>query len=605
MEFSSHILPKEFLAQVIVGIQILLFVVWLGFLLVTASKKRATLSQIEECEDVEELKVFTLNKYSLAESEQITNANNPLSKAALFFDEFCEYKIKKPSPLYKHLKAIFNAGYAESQIQVDALLSNTSGRLTKSDSWLRSVLSLFIILGLLGTLLGLAESLSQLSTVSLGNAESSNESLKKGLEVLLSKLGGAFAPSVCGVLLTVVGMLIFAAYLRWSTYPVLQRLEYETLTNWYPTLVPTPSQRVYEKLRLTEQTARNVEKLVETVQANTGELAQNIQAANAALVPLNEAAHHIGSTCYELNGFAFSFAADLKEISAQFHTSVDTLKPLSSSLTHLYEKMTEESSQFQLTVKQTLDDSQEFRKQVKEEFDRQSGQTQKMLESLKLYESAYLKSRQTTDEKFTETLTAAETALLNLAQQNEVFVRGLIEAVGDPLREDLMRELGTISAKSNEKLDEITISSSKKLGELSQDIKETLTTVSRSIDSVANRLETLETPIKGAAASIATTAINTTISMDATLTNFASSTQAWLTGLRQEFQTQNDHHESQSNNLASLNTNIGGLILEMKNLSEKLEGFATRPIARTRLDGDGHFSQPKRKRLLSRLKFWS
>ena len=603
MDFSSYIIPKEFWAQVIVGAQLALFGVWLVSLLIGGIRKRRTLSQIEKLENVDILRTYTLNKYSFAETEQITNANVLTTKARSFFDQFCKDRIKESSPLYKHLKAIFSAGYTESQIQVDALLGNTERRLTEGNSLLRSVLSLFIILGLLGTLFGLAESLSQLSTVSLGNAEFSNESLKKGLETLLGKLGVAFAPSIWGVTLTVIGILIFAAYMRWSTFPVIQRLEYETLTNWLPNLVPTPSQRVYEKLRLTEQTAQNVEKLVETVQTNTGTLAKNIESANSALSLLDEAAQNIGGSCYELNRFASDFTNNLKDFSTRFQTSVETLAPFSDSLTQLYVKMSEESTQFQQNVKQTLDDSQKFRAQVKEEFDRQGGQSQQMLESLKLYETAYLASRQTTDEKLNETLTAAETALHNLAQQNEVFVRGLIEAVGNPLREELIQELGIISVKTNDKLDEITTSSSNKLEDLSQNIGLALSTVSQNIEAVANKLETLETPVKKTADAMDITSKKTFQSMDATLNNFGGRTETWLTELRQEFQNQNNHHESQSNNLTSLNTNINSLIAEMKNLGTRLGNYSNKPAYKPRSNGNENVPPPK-KTLLGRLKFW-
>lgn len=604
MEISPHILPQEFWAQVIVGTQVVLFALWLVFLLVAARRKRAILAQIDVSEDVSALKEYTLSKYSGAEAGQNPAVGSAPPSPKVFFDQFCADKIKKSSPLYKHLKAIFSAGYAESQIQTDALLNNTSGRINKADHGLRYTLSLFIILGLLGTLVGLAESLSQLSTVSLGNADASNESLRRGLEVLLGKLGGAFAPSICGVFLTVVGMLIFAAYLRWSTYPVLQRLEYETLTNWLPTLVPTPSQRAYEKLRLTEKTAQNVERLVETVNTNTGELAKNIQSANAALAYLRGAAGDVGRACSELNVFATRFARDLGTFSERFQTSVETLTPFSDSLARLYAKMSEESSQFQQTVSQTLNDSRAFREQTKEEFDRLSAQTQRMLESLKLYETAYLESRQTTDERLSRTLAAAETALQRLSQQSDSLVRGLIEAVGNPLREELVRELGVISTRSNEKLDEVTASSGKQLADLSRDMKEALAAVSRSVESVTTKLETIETPLKGTAESIATTARKTTVSMDATLTNFDSRTREWLSAIRQEFQTQNSLHERQANDLASLNENLGSLIPALGNLGAKLESFANRPIHVTRSNGGGGVEPPRAKRFISRLKFW-
>lgn len=585
MDFQSFINPTEYWARVVIYFQIGLFILWVIFLFVSIFRKLTILSKIKQCEDVGDLQVFILNKNSNPETSQLGAGNVLPVKAATFFDNYCKDKIKPSSSLYSHLKAIFTTGYNESQMSTDALIKNTAARLTSGNLAFRSILSLFIILGLFGTLIGLSESLSHLSSISLGDAEFSSQSLKNGLETLLGKLGGAFAPSIWGVTLTFVGIFGFALYQWLLINPLLQLLEYQTVTNWFPNLVPTPSQRVYEKLRLTEETAHNVEKLISTVQTNTGALAQNIENANVRLSDLDAASQTIAGSCVNLNHFVGIFTENLNAFATRFQTSVDTLAPLSDTLKNLYTEMNQKSDEFQQAVKQTINNSQDFREQIKTEFDRQSQLSEDMLKSLKLYETAYLESRQTTDAKLTETLVAAETALNKLAEQNEEMIRGIVKSVGDPLRSELISELGEVSARTNTKLDEITESSNTKLDEFAQKLEQVLGGVSENVNLVAAKLETIEIPIRNTVESMDASAKRTFQSADSTISFINARNDQWLSELKQEFAEQNTNHQEQINKLVNLNSSIESLTSGMQYLGEKIStikltsnGSPNRPI---------------------------
>src|SRR5215213_3327216 len=148
MDLSSYIIPKEFGAQLIIGIQAVLFLVWFVLLLVIGIKKRIMLSHIAKLENISGLRQLINDSYTVEATEgHPIDSASLLSKTNTFFKNFSRGKISESSPLYEHLKAIFTAGYMESQLNIDALIKNTSERLTVSNLWLRSVLSLFIILG--------------------------------------------------------------------------------------------------------------------------------------------------------------------------------------------------------------------------------------------------------------------------------------------------------------------------------------------------------------------------------------------------------------------------------------------------------------------------
>src|SRR5258705_483725 len=103
--------------------------------------------------------------------------------------------LKKDGPVALHLRAIFEAGWNESQLDVRALIQNTSNVFLRGNNLHRSLLSTFIVLGLLGTLFGLADALSSLDVLTK-NGELNSAELNAGLKILLGSLKSAFAPSI-------------------------------------------------------------------------------------------------------------------------------------------------------------------------------------------------------------------------------------------------------------------------------------------------------------------------------------------------------------------------------------------------------------------------
>lgn len=538
MDIYSYLFPTEIIAQIVILFQFVFFIFWLFYLFISqlAFLKKMS-SELSNSEDINELSGLLRKRYlqNNETSEEMTMVSPKEADSKL--KNFCkEKKVSENSPIYKHLRAIFFTGFNESQMNVETLIKNTTNRIVARQTTLRYLISLFIILGLLGTLAGLASSLYELSSILPGTEQLSDEDLKNGLKTLLGKLSGAFTPSLLGVIFTVLTMVVYT-FLQNYGYRIIQRLEHQTLTNWIPNLIPTPSQRLLDKLYLSEKqmeknfaAAEKVAEFAAQVGSETSELGTNIKNANSSLKDLTETAARLGE-------FTTTFTQNLDNFALNFKDSVDRLSPVTAGLTELYQKILDDSQKFQENVKQTLDDSQTFRSHVQEEFGQQSKQLETLFNSLKLYETAYLENRQSTDEKIQATLSAAEKALDNLSQQNELFVRELIETVGKPLREELKTELVNVT----EALNQITNDSNTALGTLSQNI-------GSEIQSVATKLGNLHNPIEDAATFI-----------EATSTGFESRTQNFLEKIRQEFQNNNQYIENGNINLEKLNNSIENL----------------------------------------------
>lgn len=538
MEIFDYLNPTEFYALILVYCQWGFFALWFFFIVKNIFRLMKIKKDIKNCGNIGRLVEITRRRYDRVNDEAATKSSSDKS-AISSVDRFLDAcKVSEKSPVHTHLQALFLAGLKESEIDVPSLIDNTNSRITAPNSSLRSLLSLFIILGLLGTLIGLAATLSHLS---LGNEQLTSTILEQRLQELLGRLGSAFAPSILGVILTVLGVLFFFSfYLRRFSMPVCELLERYTLTNWAPNLLPTPNQLLVEKLQLSEQ-----------------QLRANIQAAEevakAAPKIKNEAESLEKSVANARNTFSEldSAAGKLFEFAKLFNESIRQLPAFQDELRTVSEKMTEDSKLLTSTVTHTLNGNKEFQADVKKHFNSQneffnqqyvaqSTQIANILETLKLYEDAYVSNRQSIDGKLEETLSAARQAFEQLSKQNETIISGFTDSIGEPLRESVVERLGALDP---------------------------------ALDHIAKTLKQMNLPLQEASDKISATVVNFDKRTDKLLKELHHDFNEQIQELRNEFKELDGKRQVQLENLQSLNEGINKLTSEFSNLSQKLERF--------------------------------
>lgn len=655
--YSKYLFPSESekIAYIVVWTQIIGFGIWCLILLIIAFISGRNWWRLRKCRDVNVLADFLRQNYG-----QRDNENNNLSslinddEAEAAFNGFCkDRKLPKRSPIYTHLKTIFFAGLKESQLDVTALIKNTGNRFSTNNATLRAALTLFIIAGLFGTLFGLADSLSQLSTIVAGNKELNNVVLSDALKTLLGKLGGAFAPSLWGVGFTIIGVVLFSAYLRIFSQRTNERLERQTVSDWIPRLMLNSSQQMLEKLRLSErqmmnnfEAANKVAEFAEQIKGDVSGLTSNIQNANSSLSQLDEAVGNVTEASRGLIKFSDDFTQTLNGFANKFQTSIDTLSPFGEKLSNLYTQVKEDSTYFQTKIDKTVEESRNFRDvtleesaslrtQIKEYFDRQSRQSQKILELLELYRAAYLENSDAIDRKLQETLSSAKSALDNLNLQYDVLIGGLVEKFGNPIREQLQNDLtkmtstlSEISSEITKNLNDVSAASGIKLDgvsnninlslrgvaqvidanlrDISQNIHTNLKEVSQTMDTNLKEVsQTMDTNFKDVSQNIDTNLKDVSRNIDANLknvsenikevegdlrrlqdpveksaraidstaTSFYTQTEKFLEQIKREFQTQNQENGNQNTNLADLNTGIQNLVIGLQSLGEEIKTY--------------------------------
>lgn len=468
MNALSYLQPENQIANWIVAILLILFAIWLALLVYGGLQLMKQRRRMSQCDEVEGLAqpwraASGVEGASLAPKEE-----SQVRKQV--FKEFCDKKkIEENSVVARHLKSIFEAGCEESRLEIGGLIKHTTNELFQWNGLLRSVLATFIIFGLLGSLFGLADSLSHLT---LGVGTQSNEQLSQNLADLLGKLKSAFAPSICGILLTILGVFFYTLYLQLICSPIRNLLESMTLNIWVPKLFPTVTQKLQETLLHSErqmkrsiEAASRVAEFAESIEQGGGALKQNLDEANKTLALVTMSAKMIGN------------------FTEKFTESVTALSGFQLELRKLYESINQESKVFQADVKANIEKAEVFYENSRKTIDNQHQQLEAALKGLAAYETAYIESRQRLDTSIEEVLAQAKKAYEDIGQRNQEIV----EALGNPLREEMKKSLSEVA-------DTLAVQLRKIQGEFIKfdaPIKSAADKVAGALESVVKRTETL------------------------------------------------------------------------------------------------------------------
>lgn len=515
MDFFSYLYPQEWVSQIVVGIQVAAFLLWIISLLYFWMRDVRLRNAVEHF-DISDLRLGT-------------------GKAD--GDLFSRVDLKKPGgldipskALRYHLRTLDAFGKTGKTLDVESLIRNTTNRLTLNNAWLRSTLSLFIILGLLGTLWGLASSLDQLSSMTGTESQITNETLGLGLSTLLGKLGGAFAPSIFGVFFTITGVLMFALYIRTASMPLAAAVERQTVTYWAPGMVRNESDAAVMMRKNIEAAVQvgsaaqsigtNVEKLVWTLNESLpavisaltdsiGEISEKLRNEATGLsdeiLNARESLKALTTASENLNGF-----------SETFRKSVEKLYPFSDAaeLRAIYEKLLARSDKI-------LQNHDAFQETVLGELANITEQKALFNSGLDKFQKSVSTASNSIVDEIGGTSAAAKDAFSRLSEQNENVIRELVDQVGSP-------------------------------------IAAILEPIPGSMEGFNREVRRINTPLEGVKDSIASSSLK--------VVEYAA----------QRMNNIEDKLQAQVTNLDALASSINNLVPKVEVLSERIDGFNTK-----------------------------
>ncbi|MCI0489787.1 MAG: hypothetical protein L0229_24620 [Blastocatellia bacterium] len=543
MEILRYLQPDNPIAWAIVTILQILFGVWMVLLGCWWRRLVIHKNQMRQSAEVrllaEALRGIESNPGEGYESGSGQSSHSVIVNVELReskFREFCEDRnIKEESLVARHLKPIFDAGCSQGRLEVSELIKYTTNELFKINGLLRSLLATFIVIGLLGTLFGLADSLSQLSPISPGVSVQSNEQISTGLTLLLIQLKSAFAPSIWGISFTIIGLFIFTLYLQLGCSPVRKALEHLTLTVWVPQLFPNTSQRLQETIQLSEEQIRKNLESIQTVAVFAQSIQNEIGGLNESFKAASKSLRLLEKSSTQINTFADKFVEGAKSLAS-----------FESELRALYQQMIDDSKAFHESVEGSIKDSEVFHNRAQEILDNQHKQLQVLLTALKTYEDAYIDSRTQIDSRLEEVLSAAKNAFDDIGNRN----REMVEAIGNPLREELVENLG--------------------------EIQNTLTV---QLKSIKDRIGTFDVPIKTASENIAGS-LETVVRRTESLTQeLQREILKQNEEVQREILKQDEKNREQLKNLGEVNKQITSLLEELKRTRE-FQGAQSQTVSR-------------------------
>ena len=266
-----------------------------------------------------------------------------------------------------HLRNILMAGLFASRLEAEALIKHTELKLFNESIRLKNILSTFIVIGLLGTLIGMSESLGKFSDEAINVTK-----------LVSQDLPSAFIPSIWGVLSTIVGMLFYSRLVHSYYTPLKTNLEHATLNSWIPQLCPTVTEIIVDKLednalRIEKQfaDAATVAQFARDVQKELAPFRESIRNADQALKRVEPIIDESEVAVKLLNGYADK----LTKSSDNFSATLDKFSFLEERLALGYDALTVAndahsrqlsiwSSQFQALVEKNNDQAAKIDNQI-------------------------------------------------------------------------------------------------------------------------------------------------------------------------------------------------------------------------------------------------
>ena len=561
--FNKYLFPENPIASGIVIFLIFCFCIWLVGLIVYWNRLLKKSKQIENNQNIHPL-VIARQERDVGHED-----SDPKTDTDKVFQEFCEgQSLDEGSPITEHLKAIFLAGWEESRLEVSELINHTTSNLFRWNSLFRSVLAVFIVIGLLGTLFGLTDSLTELSPAlqkSVPNETTieNSERMTQALSVLMNKIKGAFAPSIWGIIFTIAGVILYGIYLQIACHPVKSILERLTLTAWVPQLYPTTSQKLTQTLQQSEsqiqkgfETAAQFSESVKKVHGNIDEFNESLTQASAITQPLsdsvlqiNKAASDISTATDTLNT---GFTENLDTFSKEFASSVTHLTGFQDEIRNLHqqfqEKANEKLNQFQEAANQKLD-------QQIETLNKQDQNLTTTVEVLKNCEKLYIDSCQEIDNTLQKFLNETTEASVNIEATNREFLEGINATNREWIKEiqsQLKTELTIIQPTLKEELNALT-------GQLTSDLEKVQRALDERLKALTDQLKFFQAPIERTADQIEGIIENFTGIMEGVVNNLQSKFQQQNETIKE----QNEKYEQQLTGVKNLNESVVNLLNQL------------------------------------------
>lgn len=329
MGVMAYIIPQEWILRILILLMFCLAV--FVFYRCNNIRKIAkeNLTMLERLENVKPLEDALLSNH-VNRDELFTKYENDMGKSPTTF------------ALFEHLKTIYDAGAKSSRLDADLLVQNTISKIFNGVGSIKTSISIFLVMGILGTLIGLAISIGGFNGANF-IMTSQTSSTANELSALFNNLRGAFAPSMWGVFFTICFVLGYSWVIQNGCIDkVEEKLTLNTIQYWLPKLYPTDFQRVGNSIVKLNKVIANADGINQGVT----ELEKNLDSSNKLLQQLQRV------------------SKSLDTASDRFDKSTDKIAQIKT----LYEELRKANSAFNDSLQQLIDSAIADRKNAYQQY---------------------------------------------------------------------------------------------------------------------------------------------------------------------------------------------------------------------------------------------
>lgn len=377
--------------------------------------------------------------------------------------------------VFEHLKAIFDAGNKSSRLDADLLVKNTIAKIFTGVDTVKTFISVFLVIGILGTLLGLGSSIASFSGDSFVISTQGASSTAKELSNLFKNLRGAFAPSIWGVLFTIISVASYTWFIQERCINKLtDKLTINTIKVWLPSLYPTDFQKGENSMIKLKETINNADKIND----GTNDLLNNLNSANETIVSLNTVSEVI------------------KDSANKFTAGSDKIAVLEQTIEKLSGNIRESNENFQQQIKNAIDVTNDFQSQSRKDF---------------------LERAQAVHDNFSAQNTQLANILYTLKSYDEKTMqfqgdihKKLIEAAEESLKsaEQMQQAIKEIEQRNDQLTHDIGVPLNQQLNVMSEQLKASLEIMTQELKELKGTMARIQSPLTDTAVQIQETFAN-------------------------------------------------------------------------------------------------
>lgn len=441
---------------------------------------------------------------------ELLDENNPnsivdIEKLRIFFDSpaikeedktferfaLSNGKTGDTEALFDHLNTMWTAKARGKSFDTETLVDKTVEKVFQGTDTIKAMISLFLVFGILGTLFGLAISLENFDLI----GKQANSGEVKHLNELFTNLKRAFAPSINGVITTIIFVFGYTFFIQEKCINELnQKLTVITIKKWVPALFPSESEESVKEINAAIDKANHIAESYDEMDDGLNKVVEKLGEANETVSRVITASDALKDTATTFR----DGAAVMGELNASVQALSNQSSDLKQAVTTVVTQAVQNAANLHQnsidmlsgSVKTIVDDTQGTIKSELEalqaNFTMQKEQLEKIISTLALYDSHFAESNTKLQENLLQScnnIVAANDKLENIHKIIDEKDRKVMAAIGQPLNEQLQN----LSQNIAEQLNQITV----KIGNLQDPMSESAKRIQAMFTTMAQRNENL------------------------------------------------------------------------------------------------------------------